>query len=64
MKTYIVECQAPHEPCYSETVQALDAKAAKKIVAAHAQGCGFHPTRFRVVELSLPGSEAVELKPR
>ena len=51
MKTYHVECQAPHEPCYGETVEATDEKAAKKLVAARAKANGFHPTSFKAVEV-------------
>lgn len=51
MKTFHVECRTMGKPTFEETVEATDAKAAKKIAAAHAVENGFSPTAFTAVEV-------------
>lgn len=53
-KSFHVECrefQAAKGPIFEETVEAIDAKAAKKLAAAHAKEKGLHPTAFIAVEV-------------
>jgi len=54
MKSFHVECSAPHGPTFEETVQAEDQKAAKKLVQAHAKAQGMNPTHFTATEVPQP----------